>query len=234
MEKTKVFNLIILDKSGSMERLHHAAVKGFNEVTDGIRQSQEEHRATQEHHVSLVLFSAQDTVVFYDEVPIDSVRQLRIEDYRPYGMTPLYDAVGMALCRMEEHMAKASDAAVVVTIITDGKENASREYTLDSIRRFIDCLSEKGWAFALFGANQDAQQTAQAMGIRNARNFAYDERGVSDTFAFTSRMTIRFSNSLDDFRRKESDAGVCCSPEERRQRYSLMANDAFDEEEQTK
>ena len=53
MEKTKVFNLIILDKSGSMERLHHAAVKGFNEVTDGIRQSQEEHRATQEHHVGV-------------------------------------------------------------------------------------------------------------------------------------------------------------------------------------
>ena len=204
-----------------MEHLRRAAVEGFNEVVDGIRQSQAAHNARQEHNVSLVVFGGQGTDIIYDEVSIDSVRRLSVEDYRPYGMTPLYDAVGMALHRTEEHVAKTDDAAVIVTIITDGLENASREYTLDVIRRFIGYLSEKGWVFTFFGANQDARRTAQAMGIRNAQNFAYDEQGISDAF----------SDSLDNFKREEAQSGRHLDVGERRRRYSTMANDAFDKEE---
>ena len=232
MDKTKVFNLVILDRSGSMGHLRRAAVEGFNELVDGIRHSQAAHSETQEHNVTLVMFSGQDTDIVYNEVPVGNVHRLSEEDYRPYGMTPLLDAVGMALCRIEEHVSKVDDAAVVVTIITDGLENASREYTFDGIRRFIGYLSEKGWAFTLFGANQDSRRTAQAMGIRNARNFAYDEQGISEVFAFTSRVTTRFSDRLDHFKHEEARTGMHPGDRERKRRYSLMVNDAFDEKEQ--
>lgn len=231
MKKTKVYHLIILDKSGSMERLRRSAVDGFNELADRICHLQAEHSTTQEHNVSLVVFSGQGTYIFYDEVPADSVRRLHTEDYRPYGMTPLYDAVGMALSRTDDHVAKEDDAVVIVTIITDGIENASREYTLDSIRRLICHLGEKGWAFTLFGTNQDAQRTAKAMGIRNACNFTYDEQGISEVFAFTCRVTTRISNNLDCIKHEESCSCLQLNAGERKRKYSLLANDAFIEEQ---
>ena len=54
--KTQVFNVIILDKSGSMECIRQAAVSGFNEILNGIKKAQEKFANTQEHFVSLLTF----------------------------------------------------------------------------------------------------------------------------------------------------------------------------------
>ena len=56
--KTKVFNLIILDKSGSMSTIADAAIAGFNETVGGIRSAQKQFADTQEHYVSLLPFCA--------------------------------------------------------------------------------------------------------------------------------------------------------------------------------
>ena len=53
----KIFNLIVLDASGSMYSIRNEAVAGVVETIQTIRTSQEEN-ANQEHLLSLVVFNA--------------------------------------------------------------------------------------------------------------------------------------------------------------------------------
>ena len=231
MEKTKVFNLVILDKSGSMESVRQAAIDGFNEVLSGIKHSQQEYAATQEQNVTLVVFSGEQTSIVYDMVAAEATQPLTIHDYRPYGMTPLYDAVGMSLYRLEHRMEKMEDAAAIVTIITDGLENASREFTRERVYRLISDLKEKGWSFTLMGANQDSRRTAGTLGISNSHDFAFSNEGVGEAFGFTRRWSAGFSSRLHHFKEQEAGSGFNFCMADRRSKYSKMADEAFNEED---
>lgn len=173
MQKTQVFNVIILDRSGSMGCIRQAAVDGFNETLAGIKKAQERFADTQDHFVSLVTFCSCETKRLYDNTPVAEANPLKIEDFQPCCSTPLYDAMGFTLTRMHRHVQGLTDAMVVVTIITDGMENASREYNGKSIKELVEQLRGEGWSFTYMGANQDSVEVAMSMSIRNARNFDY-------------------------------------------------------------
>lgn len=120
LQKTKVFNLIILDRSGSMGCIRSAAVDGFNETLAGIRKAQEKYEATQEHYVSLVTFCSCETRHVFDKVPAGKAHPLEMGDYVPCCCTPLYDAMGFTLNALYRDVRELEDAVVVATIITDG------------------------------------------------------------------------------------------------------------------
>ena len=112
-----------------MECIRQAAVSGFNETLNGIKKAQEKFADTQEHFVSLLTFCDCEKNYVFDKVPVAEARPLTMEDYQPCCCTPLYDAMGFTLTTMRNHVRNIEDAVVVVTIITDGLENASKEYT---------------------------------------------------------------------------------------------------------
>ena len=87
--KTQVFNVIILDKSGSMESIRQAAVSGFNETLNGIKKAQEKYADTQEHFVSLLTFCDCEKKYVFDKVPVAEARSLTMEDYEPCCCTLL-------------------------------------------------------------------------------------------------------------------------------------------------
>ena len=118
--KTQVFNVIILDRSGSMESIRRAAVEGFNETLAGIKKAQEKFAETQDHYVSLVTFCSCETRHVFDKTPVAEAHPLTMEDYQPCCCTPLYDAMGITLTAMRRHVKEIEDSVVVVTIITDG------------------------------------------------------------------------------------------------------------------
>ena len=134
LTKTQVFNVIILDKSGSMGSIRKAAVDGFNETLAGIKKAQERFADTQEHFVSLLTFCDCEKKYVFDKVPVAEARPLTMDDYLPCCCTPLYDAMGFTLTSMRNHVSKIEDFVVVVTIITDGLENASKEYTGPAVK----------------------------------------------------------------------------------------------------
>ncbi|MBQ1731477.1 MAG: hypothetical protein II037_04640, partial [Bacteroidales bacterium] len=86
--KDKIYNLVILDKSGSMSSIAEAAISGFNETVGGIRAAQEKYAETQEHFVSLMVFCDCEKRLVYDNVPVAEVKQLTSRDYRPCCCTP--------------------------------------------------------------------------------------------------------------------------------------------------
>ena len=228
--KTQVFNVIILDKSGSMECIRQAAVSGFNETLNGIKKAQEKFADIQVHYVSLLTFCDCEKKYVFDKVPSSEARPLTMEDYQPCCCTPLYDAMGFTLTTMRNHVRNIEDAVVVVTIITDGLENASKEYTGSAVRQLVEQLKGEGWTFTYMGANQDSVEVAFSLSIRNARNFEYSAEGTMAGMAKDTSTRMNFYSRLSDY--KEGYYG--CAPasrEERNARYSAMADEAFDEEE---
>lgn len=101
-EKARIYNLIIVDESGSMSGLRDATLSGINETINTIRNAQEEFLATQEHTLTLVTFDSgsnrPDVRTMIDNLPISKVNDFT--DYMPSGCTPLYDAMGQSLTRL--------------------------------------------------------------------------------------------------------------------------------------
>ena len=166
-----VYNVIILDESGSMTAIYDQALTGINEVLSGIRKNQRDY-PDQQHYVTIVTFEGNGisgVKTRRDRVAIEKVEDLTKKDYRPGGCTPLYDAMGKTLNTLESQIDK--DDRVLATIITDGYENSSEEYSGKTIRALVARLRENGWAFAYIGANQDAIEVAKDLNIKNALNF---------------------------------------------------------------
>lgn len=232
IKKTQVFNVIILDRSGSMESIRRAAVEGFNETLAGIKKAQERFAETQDHYVSLVTFCSCETRHVFDKTPVAEAHPLTMEDYQPCCCTPLYDAMGITLTAMRRHVKEIEDSVVVVTIITDGMENASHEYNGKTIKELVERLRGEGWTFTYMGANQDSVEVAMKLSIRNSRNFAYSYEGTRATMCKDSSTRMNFFSRLSFMKKREADRGAApMSAEERHNLYTSMADEAFDEEE---
>lgn len=177
-KKTQVYNLIILDKSGSMESIRKAAIDGYNETLGSIKAAQLKHINTQEHYISLVAFCGCGVDMIYDCSPIKDAEQLTKEKYIPCCMTPLYDAIGKSIQTLVKKTADIEDAAVLVTIITDGMENASQEWTGKAIKSLIDERKEEGWMFSYIGADHDVESVAASISITNSVVWTKTEAGT--------------------------------------------------------
>lgn len=180
--KTKVFNVIVLDKSGSMSSIARQAIDGVNETIGSIRSAQEKN-PDQEHMVTLVAFCGCELKTIYDNVPVAEVKTLTDRDYRPCCMTPLYDAIGTTISRVHALKSKVGESLALVSIITDGYENASREYSHAAIRSLIESYKEQGWQFTYIGADHDVEAVSYSLNIDHHMQFDKTEAGTRAMFA---------------------------------------------------
>lgn len=192
--KTKIFNLIIIDESGSMHSIKKAAIDSVNETIQTIRSAQKRHES-QEHYVSLVTFN-DDVKSVYECVPADDVKELTAETYQPACCTALYDAMGISLNALRKTVAE--DDKVLVTVVTDGYENSSKEYSGVAIKALVDELKEKGWVFAYIGANQDVEAVAATISITNTLKFEATGKGTAVMGAKVSNARTRLFDRIAD------------------------------------
>ena len=177
--KTQIYNLIILDKSGSMSSIARAAIAGFNETVGGIRSAQERFKDTQEHFVSLMIFCNCEKRLVYDKVPVAEVKELTEKEYQPCCCTPLYDAMGLSINALFNDIKDKEDATAMVTVITDGMENASKEYSGKAIKALVERMKDQeGWNFAYIGTNQDVEAVSASLNIDNHMTFEDDDAGM--------------------------------------------------------
>lgn len=114
----------------------------------------------------------------------DKVEHITDKDYAPCGCTPLYDAIGVTVNTLREIVKTHENAIGSVTIITDGMENSSQEYSHKQVADLIENLKKEGWNFNFIGANIDAEAVSRSMNIDNAMAF---EQSVEGTHAMFSR-----------------------------------------------
>lgn len=181
MEKTTVFNLIILDESGSMGGLTRQTVDGCNETLNLVRSLQRKFGDSQRNLVSIYLFQTNSEIpsrYVCKNVPIEKVENMTTDVYKPWGCTPLLDAVGSTLTDLRAVASTHADSTGIVTIITDGMENSSTDYTYAMVANLISQLKELGWTFNFIGANIDVDMVSKKMNIDNAMAFKATESGT--------------------------------------------------------
>ena len=191
----RVLNLIILDESGSMSGLEKVSVDGVNETIQTIKSSYEQ-LPEQKQLITFVTFSDKYGKPYrkrFELADISTVDTYQLSEYQPGGTTPLYDTMGDTLTELEK-VATENDI-VLVTIITDGYENSSREYDAEKIRELVKRLDEKDWVFTYIGANQDAILEARKIGINNAMNYDADEDGTREMWEKEKVYRSRFMES---------------------------------------
>jgi hypothetical protein len=177
VDVVKIYNIVILDRSASMSPLREAAVQGYNGILEVVRNAQEQNALAQQNYITLSFFNDSVTNVF-DCDTIQSISDLLLDDYRPQGNTALWDAIGVSLDSLKTKLDSLENATAVVTIISDGLENASKHYSIYAVADRIDALKGQGVMFVFMGTNQDVTQTAASLHIDNFRVFEYTAEGM--------------------------------------------------------
>lgn len=208
MRKDLTELLMILDMSGSMHSLRDDTIGGYNSLIE--EQKKEEGSAV----VTTVLFNDGYTVV-HDRVDINDVKPMTGAEYVPQGTTAMLDAVGKAITSVGQKLAAMPEeerpSKVMVTIITDGYENASREYTWDIIKSMIKEQREKySWIFTFIGADIDTMSVSNNLGIdsRLSKSYTKSAAGSNSVYMSVSKAMKRVRASADSVSMDEVSADL--------------------------
>jgi hypothetical protein len=161
--------VLVLDETGSMEPIRDETVGALKEWLGGLKTDLP--RATP---VTFVRFNSARIARTIDSQPLEVVSATEFDDYAPNHMTPLHDAVGQTILATDGTV-KGEDG-VLFTVITDGHENASQEFSAKQIRELIDARKAKGWKFMFLGADIDAYGLSRQLGVDDAVTVSMDKR----------------------------------------------------------
>ena len=172
--------VFILDRSGSMGGLESDTIGGYNSML-----SKQKKEKTGKVSVTTVLFDDQYELL-YNQVPIEKVSPMTEKEYYVRGSTALLDAIGKTVMQVKANQDKKEiKDKVLFVIITDGMENASREYRVEQVKKLIEERKEKdNWEFLFLGANIDAIGAAKDIGIESSRavRFKSDKKGTAKNY----------------------------------------------------
>lgn len=210
---------MILDRSGSMESIREDVIGGFNAFI------QEQKAEPGEVIVTLVQFDGQAPYdIIYDRQPIEKIETLTTKVYQPRGSTPLLDAMGRGILTLAAQLANEETAQktekVLFMTITDGMENASREFTQKQVQDLIKEKTEKdGWQFVYLSADLSAIREAEHLGVdrKRTQHFEKSQGGVAKAFAVVARKSVSYRQERSkeftfDEDNKENNKGILDIP----------------------
>ncbi|MBN2879522.1 MAG: VWA domain-containing protein [Clostridia bacterium] len=197
MNSNKTELVFILDRSGSMSGLESDTVGGFNSMIE------KQKKLPDEAIVTTVLFD-NEYELLHDRIPLKDVCAVTEKEYFVRGTTALLDALGATIkkiAKVQKALGSNKAEKVLFVIVTDGLENASREYSAEKIKKMVkDAEKNDGWEFIFLGANIDAVSTAQKYGISPDKSVDYraDSEGVRMSYgAVASAVSeLRKSNHI--------------------------------------
>jgi len=195
MKKNYTHISVLLDRTGSMDSIRDDIIGGFNAFLE--EQEKEPGAAT----LTLVQFDSQNPYeIIHDFKPLADVPKLTRTSYVPRASTPLLDAMGRAINDLESKIAEKTEEErpekVIMAVITDGRENASREFRKDQVEKMIKERTEKdGWQFVFLSADLAAIRDAMATGFRADTVLVFNKTADGTRGAYQS-----LSNQMSGFR----------------------------------
>lgn len=197
-KKNKVTDIIfVLDRSGSMGIVKEATIKGYNDFLKKYK------KGTDSVYVTTVLFDDEYEVLDMRK-DIRGVKYLTNKTYYTRGCTALMDAIGKTITDIDKKVVDSEK--VIFVIITDGMENASREYNKESVKRLID--KNSNFEFVFMGANVDSYAEASSIGIKrkNIANFSQKVENMDKLFKCAS---MYIDNNIEDFCLQDELSNLC-------------------------
>lgn len=197
----------VVDKSGSMGMIESDAIGGFNHFLG------EQKKLPGDARFTLALFDHEYEIAV-DAVDIQHVPPLNETTYCPRGSTALLDAIGKTVTAVGERLSKtpayARPSKVIVAILTDGLENASKEYTRSKMFEMIKHQREVySWEFIFLAANQNAIQEGASLGInmKDSFNFNATGLGVRTAYRCMAQSVASYRTNADPQVQELSDTG---------------------------
>lgn len=193
---------IVLDRSGSMSGSQSITVEALNTYLTELKKEKGINGS--------ITLSTFDSVSI--DIPISRVSIERLDSFpesilQPRGGTPLFDAIGLAIHDLE-NISGSTDENKVLVIVTDGFENASKEYTFDNISSKIKEKEDAGWLIIYLGADHDAFTQSNSLNFDKERSMRYSKEDSIDTFRAVTRTTI-------DYQKGEGNKNIRFTEEER-------------------
>ena len=186
---------MLIDRSGSMVQTREDAIGGMAQFL------KEQREVPGKCTVRISQFDNQYEVVC-ESTPVADVPD---PDLVPRGSTALLDAWGRLMTEFGEELAALPEEErpenVIFVVITDGQENASREWTRDKLFEAVTEQTDKwGWKFAYLGADQDAVTVGGSYGVAAGQTMSYtnDSAGTQAAYAATSRMVTNTRSGKKD------------------------------------
>lgn len=178
--------IVVLDRSGSMNRVREDTEGGLNALLDEQRQ------APGITTVTLVQFDEEVETVYAGR-PLGEVPEFTL---RPRGMTALLDAIGTAVLQEGQRIATLPPAETpsetTLVILTDGKDNRSTRFDAGLVRYLINGAQKNdGWTVLFLGANQDAFTVGGTLGIPSATTMSFDASQTQATLTAAGTMVRR-------------------------------------------
>ena len=175
----------VLDETGSMSCCKEETIAGFNSY---IKELRDELKDTK---FSFMKFNSKEMNWVYKDVDLTFVKKLSDKNYKPKTMTPLWDAFGLAVQNMEEKDIKEKDK-VIITVLTDGFENFSKEFTADSVAKMIS--EHKDWAINFLGADMDAwEDVGRGLGMSKRSTYTFNSADIEETLGFAGTSTVAYA-----------------------------------------
>lgn len=204
---------LVVDRSGSMQARQSDAQGGVNQFIE------DQKKAAGQALLTLVQFDHEYEFVHKG---VD-VKQVVAYALVPRGNTALLDAVGRAINETGERLAAMAEAdrpkTVVFVVVTDGQENASREFTLAKVKEMIERQQkEYNWQFVFLGSDPSTFAAGCSMGIAPDKVAQFAEEKTSGAYATASAKigTLRAMNVANpSLSVKDADAVMAYSPAER-------------------
>lgn len=172
--------IFLLDESGSMSSAATDVRGGFNTYVDTLAGD------GNVYALSAIKFGTTVRPLFAN-LPLASVPRLTTKNYTPCDSTALYDAIGQALSAADQQWGTperpyGTDRFLMI-IMTDGFENASREYTKEHIVGLIQQHEQAGnWTFIYMGADQDAWGAASSLGFAPGNVMSYTSSDTASVY----------------------------------------------------
>lgn len=192
MNKDYTHICIILDRTGSMQSIRNDTIGGFNTFLH------EQQALPGNTTLTLVQFDSQDPYeVIHRFQAIEAVPDLTTDTFVPRASTPLLDAMGRGINDLANSLdalkKKSRPSRVVMVIVTDGQENASREFTRPKIQKMIKRMQKKrDWQFVFLSADMDAITDVLDYGFRGSSVMGYDKTSAGTDKAWKSlRLRLR-------------------------------------------
>ena len=178
----------IIDRSGSMQSVKQDAIGGFNSFVEA------QLTVDGDAQITVVLFN-HEYHFLYNGVPLTADIHLNSDNYTPAGTTALLDAVGRTIddvgVRLSNTPEHERPGLVIVAILTDGLENASRDYTRQRIFDMIEHQQNQySWQFIFLAANQDAIATARTLNIASKNAVAFDATSAGTNRVFRQKAAM--------------------------------------------
>lgn len=183
----KLHTCIVLDRSGSMETCRTDAIGAVNSF---LRQSKSDQGT--DGRLSLIAFDTGSIDVLRDRVPLATCAEIRPEEYQPRGGTPLLDAVAHGVALLDKSVQPKERQ--VLAIMTDGLENASKEYSKEAVHALLTRKQkEQGWLVVYLGADHDAWEQARHLGLSQGNTAAFHKDAASVAMAAITSRVARYA-----------------------------------------